>query len=114
MAEGKAKRMWAMPGAVFVVPQSSLMAGGSNEIIEVPVPSFLIEHPKGLVLYDTGSHPKVAEDVASYWGEMFRNMVRFSKDLTVDNQIKALGYKLTDVNSFLISHLHIAHTPAPP
>ena len=97
MAEGKAKRMWALPGAVFVVPQSSLMVGGSNEIIEVPVPSFLIEHPKGLVLYDTGSHPKVAEDVASYWGEMFRNMVRFSKDLTVDNQIKALGYKVTDV-----------------
>ena len=78
MAEGKARRMWALPGAVFVVPQSSLMVGGSDEIIEVPVPSFLIEHPRGLVLYDTGSHPRVAEDVASYWGEMFRNMVRFS------------------------------------
>ena len=63
MAEGKAKRMWAMPGAVFVVPQSSLMAGGSDEIIEVPVPSFLIEHPKGLVLYDTGSHPRITEKI---------------------------------------------------
>jgi N-acyl homoserine lactone hydrolase len=110
MAEGKAKRMWALPGAVFVVPESSLMVGGSSEIIEVPVPSFLIEHPKGLVLYDTGSHPRVAEDVASYWGEMFRNMVRFSKDLTVDNQIKALGYKVSDVKYVVMSHLHMDHT----
>ncbi len=110
MAEGKARRMWALPGAVFVVPQSALMAGGSNDIIEVPVPSFLIEHPRGLVLYDTGSHPRVAEDVAAYWGEMFRNMVRFSKDFTVDNQIKALGYKVTDVKYVVMSHLHMDHT----
>jgi len=110
MAEGKARRMWALPGAVFTVPRSALMAGGDDTIIEVPVPSFLIEHPKGLVLFDTGSHPRVAEDVAAYWGEMFRNMVRFSKDLTVDNQIKALGYKVTDVNYVVMSHFHMDHT----
>jgi N-acyl homoserine lactone hydrolase len=110
MAEGKARRMWALPGAVFVVPRSALMVGGGDEIIEVPVPSFLIEHPRGLVLYDTGSHPKVAEDVGAYWGEMFKNMVRFSKDLTVDNQIKALGYKVTDVKYIVMSHMHMDHT----
>lgn len=102
--------MWALPGATFVVPRSALVAGADNTIINVPVPSFLIEHPKGLVLFDTGSHPKVAEDVGAYWGEMFRGMVKFSKDLTVDNQIKALGYKLTDVKYVVMSHFHMDHT----
>ena len=28
MAEGKAKKMWALPGAVLTAPQSLLMHGG--------------------------------------------------------------------------------------
>jgi len=31
-----------------------LMQGGDNTMLDLPCPSFLIEHPEGLVLFDTG------------------------------------------------------------
>ena len=54
MAEGKAKRMWALPGAEFIANAAAMMHGGSLETFTMPVPSYLIEHSKGLVLFDIG------------------------------------------------------------
>jgi hypothetical protein len=54
MAEVKAKRMWALPGAEFIANAAAMMHGGSLETFTMPVPSYLIEHPKGLVLFDMG------------------------------------------------------------
>jgi hypothetical protein len=48
-----------------------LMEGGEGTI-DLPIPSFLIEHPKGRALYDTGMHPQCRTDPpggwASAWG----------------------------------------------
>jgi len=38
-----------------------LMEGGEGDIT-VPVPVFLIEHPKGRALFDTGLHPDCQHD----------------------------------------------------
>ena len=73
MAEGKAKRMWALPGAELTAPASLLMHGGSDELLQLPCPSFLIEHAKGLVLFDTGCNAKVIDDAVGYWGEAGRH-----------------------------------------
>jgi hypothetical protein len=67
MANGTAKRMWALPNAELTVPRSLLMHGASNDLVTVPCPAYLIEHQKGLVLFDTGCHPKVSDDL-NYWG----------------------------------------------
>ncbi len=111
MAEAKVKRMWALPGAELTVPRSLLMHGGDPSLVTVPCPSYLIEHPKGLVLFDTGCHPKVVDDAVGYWGEIAGHLpINFPKDRTVDNQIKALGYKLEDVKYVVVSHLHLDHS----
>ena len=62
MAEGKARKMWALPGAELTAPASLLMHGGGPELLQLPCPSFLIEHPKGLVLFDTGCNAKIIDD----------------------------------------------------
>lgn len=111
MTEAKAKRMWALPGADLTVPRSLLMLGGDDAPVTVPCPSYLIEHPKGLVLFDTGCHPKVAEDPVAWWGEIARAIpIHYPKERTLDNQIKGLGYKLEDVKYVVISHLHLDHS----
>jgi N-acyl homoserine lactone hydrolase len=111
MAEGKVKRMWALPNAEITAPKSLLMHGGSSDLVTLPCPAYLIEHPKGLVLFDTGCHPKVIDDVIGYWGPLWANIpVKYSQDLTLDRQIKALGYKLEDVKYVVISHLHLDHS----
>ena len=40
-----------------------LMEGGEGDIT-VPIPVFLIEHPKGRALFDTGLHPDCQHDPA--------------------------------------------------
>src|SRR5438477_151689 len=43
-----------------------LMEGGEGDIT-VPVPVFLIEHPKGRALFDTGLHPDCQHDPLDGW-----------------------------------------------
>ena len=68
MADGKARRMWALPNAELTVPQALLMHGGAPDLVTIPCPAYLIEHEKGLVLFDTGCHPAVADDPVAHWG----------------------------------------------
>src|SRR5260370_6334572 len=110
MAEGKVKRMWALPGAEFTANAATIMHGGSLETYQMPVPCYLIEHPKGLVLFDTGCSPRMIDNFNEYLGQ-FASVVKlkFSRELTVDAQIRALGYKTDDVKYVVASHLHFDH-----
>ena len=91
MADGKAKRMWALPNAELTVPRSLLMHGAPNDPVTVPCPAYLIEHAKGLVLFDTGCHPKVADDPVGYWGPIANAIqVKYPKTMLLDKQIQGL------------------------
>ncbi len=110
MANGTAKRMWALPNAELTVPQSLLMHGAPNDLITVPCPAYLIEHQKGLVLFDTGCHPKVSDD-PMYWGPIGAALqCKYPKEMLLDRQVQGLGYKMDDVKYVVISHLHLDHT----
>lgn len=103
-------RMIAMPGAMLSMKESELMIGGRDEMRDIPAPTFLIEHPKGLVLFDTGVNPKVAQDPEAYWGRAAKFLnVRFTPELAVDRQVAAHGYKPEEVKYVVISHLHLDH-----
>jgi len=111
MADGKAIRLIAMPGAMLSMKEGELMDGGSDRMIDLPCPCYLIEHPKGLVLFDTGCNPQVAVDPVGYWGKIADHLhVRFSPDLVVDAQLKHLGYQPDDVKYVVVSHLHLDHS----
>src|SRR5580658_5102487 len=90
MAEGKARKMWALPGAQLTAPQSLLMHGGdATMMLDLPCPSFLIEHPKGLVLFDTGCNPKIIDDAVGYWGDVAAHLpLKWNKADTLDKQIQ--------------------------
>jgi glyoxylase-like metal-dependent hydrolase (beta-lactamase superfamily II) len=111
MADGKAKKMWALPGAQLTAPASLLMHGGGDTLLDLPCPSFLIEHPKGLVLFDTGCNPKVIDDAVGYWGEVAKALpIKWSKADTLDKQIQGVGYKPSDVKYVILSHSHLDHS----
>jgi N-acyl homoserine lactone hydrolase len=111
MAEGKAKKMWALPGAQLTAPASLLMHGGDATLLDLPCPSFLIEHPKGLVLFDTGCNPKIIDDAVGYWGEVAAHLpLKWSRSDTLDKQIQGVGYKTSDVKYVILSHSHLDHS----
>jgi N-acyl homoserine lactone hydrolase len=110
MTQATAHKLIALPGAMLSMRESDLMIGGADTMFEIPVPSFLIEHPKGLVLFDTGCNPRVADDPDGYWGPLAKLLnVRFTRELAVDAQIRAAGYKPADVKHVVVSHLHLDH-----
>src|ERR1700738_5321120 len=49
---------------------------GGERDITVPIPVFLIEHPKGRVLFDTGLHPDCQHDPAGRLGSRLAGLFR--------------------------------------
>ncbi len=111
MGQGRVIRLIAMEGGTVTMKESHLMVGGSERQRVLPIPMFLIEHPDGLVLFDTGCNPKVAVDPVACWGKIASYLgVRMSPEQAVDEQIKLHGYKPQDVKYVVVSHLHLDHS----
>lgn len=78
--------------------------------IELPVFGALIRHAQGNVLFDTGCHPRAAEDAAGCWGGLARFMTPIMPP--GDNVIaglSALGLSTDDIDVVVNSHLHTDH-----
>lgn len=105
-----AKYMWALDAPTLTVDASTLMYGLSGALT-IPMPSFLIEHPKGLVLFDTGIAPEAIDDPVAVYGQVLADGLGVSgrEEQKIDKQIQALGYRLTDVTHVISSHLHFDH-----
>lgn len=80
-----------------------------NQMI-LPVSSYLIEHPKGLILIDTGWNKIIRQ---SNWKELGLQMIINKGYLpagwAIDEQLSRLGYKPSDIDYLLLSHLHGDH-----
>jgi N-acyl homoserine lactone hydrolase len=110
MTNGRIRKMWALPGAQLSAPRSLLVQGGDATMVKLPCPSFLMEHSKGLVLFDTGCNPRMIDDPIGYLGEHARNLpLEWSKTETLDRQIKQVGYQPSDIKYVVVSHSHFDH-----
>ena len=81
--------------------------------------SFLIEHPKGLILFDTGWHREMSPDGVydkraqikslGSWFLYQINQGRIAKGEAIDEQLAKLNYKPSDIDYVLLSHLDCDH-----
>lgn len=73
-----------------------------------PVYTVLIEHPEGLVLFDTACHP---DAMKGRWdrGNMLRTPYTFKEEELLPNALKKLGYSPDDIDYVVLSHLHEDH-----
>jgi N-acyl homoserine lactone hydrolase len=88
----------------------SLLQTGATEKISVPVAFFLIKHPKGNVLFETGNNDKVIAD-PTYWGPAagFLTPASRTPDLAIDTQLDKIGVKPADINYVILGHMHLDH-----
>lgn len=79
-----------------------------SDWVKCPVYTVLIEHPDGLVLFDTACNP---EAMNGRWdhGNTLRTPYTFQKDELLPNALKKLGYTPDDVRYVVLSHLHEDH-----
>ncbi len=87
-----------------------------GEKVWIPVEAFLIVHPRGKVLFDTGFHPSVETNPEEHLGKDCYGVgpitigYRMVHGQDVVSQIKKLGYSINDIDYVVNSHLHFEHT----
>lgn len=81
-----------------------------QELFEIPVSCYLLKHPQGNVLFDTGCHPSTAINAEERWGSMAKFMTPISspQDNVID-QLKLLSMGPDDIDVVVNSHLHSDH-----
>jgi len=79
--------------------------------ITIPVSMWVIEHPKGLVVFDTGNNVAVGEDCKAYWAPGNCDFLKPSqkREDVIDMQLKKLGYSADKVKVVVTSHSHLDH-----
>jgi N-acyl homoserine lactone hydrolase len=86
----------------------SSAASGTDKFM-IPVAFFLIKHPNGNVLFDTGDNDKVITD-PTYWGPMASLLDKgVSADLAIDTQLAKAGVSPSDINYVILGHMHLDH-----
>jgi glyoxylase-like metal-dependent hydrolase (beta-lactamase superfamily II) len=84
-----------------------------EESFEIPVPWFLIKHPKGNVVIDGGNAAEVAHDAKGHWGDVLAAyMPVMDPSETCVAQAASVGVAPEQVRYVLQSHLHLDHTGA--
>ena len=77
--------------------------------IQVPVGFFVVMHPKGNVLFDTGNNDKIITD-PTYWGAAFQALKPVNTpDVAIDTQLQKISLKPDDIKYVVVSHLHLDH-----
>jgi glyoxylase-like metal-dependent hydrolase (beta-lactamase superfamily II) len=78
----------------------------------LPIYAFVIEHPEGLIVVDTGETARVAEPgYFPWWHPYYRYGLRecVQPEEEIGPQMRRLGFDTKDVRWVLLTHLHTDH-----
>src|SRR5580704_1326447 len=103
-------KLYAFTCGTVTCEFAHLMEGGEGDIT-VPIPVFLIEHPKGRVLFDTGLHPDCQHDPAGRLGPRLAGLFRiaFLPGEEVSARLEAIDRDPGKVDLIINSHFHFDH-----
>ena len=83
---------------------------GDDGTRRFPVPSWLIEHPQGLVLFDTGMHVDLQTSFDRIGAETAETITPdFSPGEELTARLTQRGIAPTDITKVIVSHLHFDH-----
>ena len=86
------------------------MLEGETGVLKIPIPSYLIVHPKGTALFDTGLHRSLQKNPADRLGvvaRLFEFHFEPGEDLTA--RLESLDVDPGSVRYIVNSHLHFDH-----
>jgi len=99
----------AMTCGWMTMSMKAMIEGGEGKL-KVPVPSYLIRHPKGNVLFDTGLNKQIQTDPEARLGKIAQYYeVDYEPGQDVAAQLLDLGLEPKDITYLVNSHLHFDH-----
>ncbi len=83
--------------------------------ITIPVSMWILKHPKGIVVFDTGNNVAIsdgADNCKKYWAAGNCDFLKPSQTRgdVIDQQLQKLGIKVDDVKVVISSHSHLDHS----
>jgi len=77
--------------------------------ILLPVGFYVVRHPRGNVLFDTGNNDKLISD-PNYWPPALQSLKpAMTPDVAIDVQLKKIGLTPDDITYVVVSHMHLDH-----
>ena len=109
-AQAEDTKLYAFSSGALTIGKGILQNLAPTEPpIKIPVGFYVIKHPKGNVLFDTGNNDRIIKD-PSYWGASFDNLKPVNTpDIAIDVQLQKIGLKPDDIKYVVVSHLHLDH-----
>ena len=90
------------------LPTSFYIGGEESAIVRAPIPAYLIEHPKGRVLFDTGL-PLRARDIIASAADPRSLGFEFEQGQDIASHLLAVGIDPGSIDWIVNSHLHSDH-----
>ncbi len=108
-ARGDGVKLYAMTCGWLSCNLNEMLAGAEGRIL-FPVPAYLIDHPRGLVVFDTGMHPASCDDPHAMIGPLAKAFdVRSRPGDDIRSRLEALDVDPGEVRYIINSHLHFDH-----
>jgi N-acyl homoserine lactone hydrolase len=107
-ASPEGMKLYVFSSGALTIDKSALQSTAGPGKFQIPVAFFLIKHPKGNVLFDTGNNDRIIQDI-SYWGPLASLDPVRTPDVAIDTQLNKIGIKPSDVNYVVLGHMHLDH-----
>lgn len=100
-------------GILKTFVQSIKLGQGMGEPYDIPVPWFVITHPKGNVVIDGGNAAECATDPEGHWGaitDVYDPVM--TPEQAVVPALESAGFDPAEIRYVVQSHMHLDHTGA--
>ncbi len=96
----------------FETSYANLVQGGRGGKVRIPIPFYLIDHPKGMILFDSGLGTRFEEEVKGWWvNRLLAPLLPHHLMPTAPavRQLSRLGIAADRIQAIIVSHLHFDH-----
>jgi len=108
--QGNADRIYVFSSGALTIGKGVLWnMAPMDPPVQIPVGFFVVKHPRGNILFDTGNNDKIITD-PGYWGPMFTAIKPVNTpDVAIDTQLRKIGLTPDDIKYVVVSHMHLDH-----
>src|ERR1700674_83970 len=85
-------------GSLGGFPKAALQIGGQGNIDWAPVSFYVIKHPKGNVMFDTGNNDKTTTNADGWWGPLAKGFgLKMTQNDAIPAQLAKIGLQISDI-----------------
>src|SRR5437016_11913696 len=97
-------------GSLGGFPKAALQIGGQGNIDWAPVGFYVLTHPKGNIIFDTGNNDKTITDPDDWWGPLAKGFgLKMTKDDAMAAQLAKIGLEPEDIKYVVLGPMHLDH-----